>query len=137
MTSTSGRPSVSLGQLPSRSDIKDVGLRLVRPVHSRARRAPFVVVVLTVLAAGLVGLILISTTLQNLAFQQTELDRELTVLRNERDALRQQTDRLDSPASIAGRAGQLGMVGNTNPSFLRLSDNEVLGKPEPAQRGNR
>ena len=137
MTSTASRPSVSLSQWQSGAAIKDVGLRLVRPVRSRARRAPFVVVVLTVLAAGLVGLILISTTLQNLAFQQTELDRELTVLRNERDALRQQADRLDSPASIAGRAGQLGMVGNTNPSFLRLSDNEVLGKPEPARRGNR
>jgi len=120
-----------------RVDVRDVGLRLVRPVQSRARRAPFVVVVLTVLAIGLVGLILISTTLQSLAFEQTSLNAEVATLEHQRDALERQVDRLSSPASIADEAARLGMVRNQNPAFLRLSDGEVLGKPVPAVRGQR
>lgn len=136
MTATANRPGAALTQWQSRASdsFRDVGLRLVRPVQSRARRAPFVVVVLTVLAVGLVGLIIISTTLQNLAFQQAELDREVTILKNERDALQHDVDRLYTPSAIASRADQLGMVHNTNPAFLRLSDNEVLGKPVPAEK---
>jgi len=121
----------------TRGDVRDLGLRLVRPVHSRARRAPFVVVVLTVLAVGLVGLILISTTLQSLAFEQSSLNAEVATLEHQRDALERQVDRMSSPASIADEAARLGMVRNQNPAFLRLSDGEVLGKPVPAVRGQR
>ena len=77
-------------------------LRLVAPVRSRASRAPFVVVVLTVLGAGLVGLILLSTVLQAQAFE------------------------------IARLSTRAGMVPNANPAFLRPSDGEVIGDPEPA-----
>ncbi len=152
MTATANRPRASLAQWQTRADtlrstvgdlgrgrldVRDVGLRLVRPVQSRARRAPFVVVVLTVLATGLVGLILISTTLQSLAFEQSALDAEVSTLEHHRDQLNREVDRLSSPASIADRASRLGMVRNTNPAFLRLSDDEVLGKPVPAKRGDR
>jgi hypothetical protein len=41
-----------------------------------------------------------------------------------------------SPANVARRALVFGMVPNTNPAFLRLSDGKVLGKPEPATRGS-
>lgn len=118
-------------------DVRDVGLRLVRPVRSRARRAPFVVVVLLVLSAGLVGLIVASTLLQAQSFEQARLDREVATLHTQQQALAREVDRLHSPATVADRAGRLGMVRNTNPAFLRLSDGTVLGKPKPAVRGNR
>lgn len=118
-------------------DVRDVGLRLVRPVRSRARRAPFVVVVLLVLSAGLVGLIVASTLLQAQSFQQARLDREIASLHTQQQALAREVDRLHSPGSVANRAARLGMVRNTNPAFLRLSDGTVLGKPKPAVRGNR
>lgn len=144
MTAVADRTSRQLGALRSTVtdlgrgfDVREVGLSLVRPVRSRARRAPFVVVVMTVLAVGLVGLILISTTLQSLAFQQSALNAEVTALEHQRDALTRQVDRLSSPASIADGASRLGMVRNQNPAFLRLSDGQVLGKPVPAIRGQR
>ena len=117
-------------------DVRDVGLRLVRPVRSRARRAPFVVVVLLVLSAGLVGLILASTVLQSQAFEQARLDKEVASLHTQQQALAREVDRLHSPASVADQAGRLGMVRNTNPTFLRLSDGTVLGKPKPAVRSD-
>jgi len=120
-----------------RVDVREAGLRLVRPVQSRAKRAPFVVVVLTVLAVGLVGLILISTMLQSLAFQQSAANAEVASLEHRRDELARTVDRLSSPGSIADQAARLGMVRNQNPAFLRLSDGEVLGKAVPAIRGDR
>jgi hypothetical protein len=115
---------------------KAAGLRLVRPVRSRARRAPFVVVVLTVLSVGLVGLIVMSTILQAQSFEAERLNRQAAALETQQQSLTRQVDRLQSPANVARRAIALGMVPNTNPAFLRLSDGKVLGKPEPALPGS-
>ena len=115
---------------------KAAGLRLVRPVRSRARKAPFVVVVLTILSIGLVGLIVMSTVLQAQSFEAAKLDQQSAELTTQQQALAREVDQLQSPANVARRAIQLGMVPNTNPAFLRLSDGKVLGKPEAAQPGS-
>jgi len=115
---------------------KAAGLRLVRPVRSRARRAPFVVVVLTVLSVGLVGLIVMSTVLQAQSFEAQRLNRQAAELETQQQLLSREVDKLQSPANVARRAIAYGMVPNTNPAFLRLSDGKVLGKPEAAKPGN-
>jgi hypothetical protein len=115
---------------------KAAGLRLVRPVRSRARRAPFVVVVMTILSIGLVGLIVMSTVLQAQSFEAEKLGRQATELETQRQLLSREVDRMQSPANVARRAIAFGMVPNTNPAFLRLSDGKVLGKPEAAKPGN-
>ncbi|MCW2788652.1 MAG: hypothetical protein JWQ91_2432 [Aeromicrobium sp.] len=122
---------------PSRiDDAKAAGLRLVRPVRSRARKAPFVVVVMTILSIGLVGLIIMSTVLQAQSFEAARLDQRAAQLKTQQQALARDVDRMQSPANVAARAVQLGMVPNANPAFLRLSDNKVLGKAEPAVAGS-
>ena len=115
---------------------KAAGLRLVRPVRSRARKAPFVVVILTILSIGLVGLIIMSTVLQAQSFEAQKLNRQVAELETQQQLLSREVDKLQSPANVARRAIAYGMVPNTNPAFLRLSDGKVLGKPEPAQPGN-
>lgn len=123
--------------VPGRLDeARAAGLRLVRPVRSRARKAPFVVVVLTVLAIGLVGLIVMSTVLQSQSFESARLDRKAAALQTEKQAITRDVDRLQSPANVARRAIALGMVPTKNPAFLRLSDETIVGKPEPAVAGN-
>jgi cell division protein FtsB len=117
-------------------EAKAAGLRLVKPVRSRARKAPFVVVVLTVLAIGLVGLIIMSTVLQSQAFEAAKLDRQAAALKTEQQAIAREVDRLQSPGNVAERAIASGMVPNANPAFLRLSDGRVLGKPQPAEPGS-
>lgn len=108
-------------------------LRLVAPVRSRAGRAPFVVVVLTVLGVGLVGLILLSTVLQSQAFEIARLSSRADALAVQEQDLRREVDRLQAPAALAERALRLGMVPNANPAFLRPSDGAVIGDPEPAE----
>lgn len=117
-------------------EARAVGLRLVRPVRSRARKAPFVVVVLTVVSIGLVGLIIMSTVLQAQAFEASKLQREARSLATQQQALGRDIDRLQSPANVAREAIAIGMVPNANPAFLRLSDGKVLGKPEAAKAGS-
>lgn len=117
-------------------EARAAGLRLVRPVRSRARKAPFVVVVLSVLGAGLVGLILMSTVLQAQSFESSRLDRQASELQTRQQAVAREVDRLQSPANVAARAIALGMVPNANPAFLRLSDGKVLGKPQAAEPGS-
>ncbi len=119
-----------------RSDAAARRLRLVRPVRSRARKAPFVVVVMIILSIGLVGLIVMSTILQAQSFEAATLEREANTLDVQRQSLAREVDGLLSPANVARRALLFGMVPNTNPAFLRLSDGKVLGKPEPATRGS-
>lgn len=117
-------------------EARAVGLRLVRPVRSRARKAPFVVVVMAVLAVGLVGLILMSTVLQAQSFEAAELDRQAASLEAQQQLIGREVDQLQSPANVARRALELGMVPNQNPTFLRITDGKIFGKPQVAEAGS-
>ena len=107
-------------------------LRLVAPPRTTAGRIPFVVVVITVISLGLVGLIFMSTVLQGQSFELSKLEKEADSLRTQQDSLRHDLDRQKSPAGLAAAAVGYGMVPNGNPVFLRLSDGKVIGKPVPA-----
>jgi cell division protein FtsB len=130
--------AVSVAPAPrfSTESAKEAGLRLVRPVRSRARKAPFVVVVLTLLSVGLVGLIVMSTVLQAQSFKAAALNSEANSLEAQQQGLTREVEQLQSPSNVARRALTYGMVPNATPAFLRLSDGKVLGKPEAAVRGN-
>ncbi len=110
-------------------------LRLVAPARSNASRTPFVVVVITVISLGLVGLIFMSTILQGQAFELAKLDREAATLQTQQESLAHDLSALKSPAGLASAAVTYGMVPNANPVFLRLSDGKVIGKPAPALPG--
>lgn len=117
-------------------EARAVGLRLVRPVRSRARKAPFVVVVMAVLAVGLVGLILMSTVLQAQSFEAAKLDRTAASLEARQQLIGREVDQLQSPANVARRALEQGMVQPQNPTFLRITDGKVFGKPQVAEAGS-
>lgn len=110
-------------------------LQLVAPARSQAGRTPFVVVVITVISLGLIGLIFMSTILQGQAFEIAKLDREANSLQTQQEALVHDLDQLKSPAGLASAAVGYGMVPNTNPVFLRLTDGKVIGKSSPALPG--
>jgi len=110
-------------------------LRLVAPSRNQAGRTPFVVVVITVISLGLIGLIFMSTVLQQQAFEIAKLDREATALKSQQESLTHDLDRMKSPSEVASSAVRYGMVPNTNPVFLRLTDGKVIGTPAPALPG--
>jgi len=107
-------------------------LRLVPPAPSRAARAPFVAVVVGLLALGLLGLLALNTSLAESSFRLHALQGQAKVLAEQEQVLRQEVEALQAPEALAGRAEALGMVPGGPPAFLRLSDGEVLGSASPA-----
>ncbi len=97
------------------------------------RRSPFVAVVVSLLAAGLLGLLVLNTALAQDAFRLHTLKQESRALEDREEALRREVEALQSPSELAGRAAELGMVPAGPPAFLRLSDGAVLGSTTPAE----
>ncbi|TCM50381.1 hypothetical protein [Kribbella sp. VKM Ac-2568] len=110
-------------------------LRVVYGAPFRPPRMPFVIFVLSLLAAGLVGLLLLNTELQRGTFQVTSLNQQADQLRDQQEQLERQVRTLESPQNLADRALKMGMVPNPNPVFLRLSDGQVLGVPAEGKAG--
>ncbi len=110
-------------------------LRVVYGAPFRPPRMPFVIFVVSLLAAGLVGLLLLNTELQGGTFQVTELNKQAGQLRDQQEQLEKQVRTLESPQNVADRALRMGMVPNPNPVFLRLSDGQVLGVPKEGKAG--
>ncbi|HUQ00264.1 MAG TPA: hypothetical protein VM093_07365 [Aeromicrobium sp.] len=108
-------------------------LRLVAPVTSRARRTPFVVVLLSMIGAGLVGLILISTAMQAQTFELDRLTTQARELETQQQALQREVSELESPRNLGPRALAHGMVPSQTPVYLQLSDGTVKGSPKPAE----
>jgi cell division protein FtsB len=84
------------------------------------------------LAVGVVGLLLLNTSLQHGAFRAAALSAQATALLDRQQDLELRVAALRSPQSVAERARRLGMVANPDPVFLRLPDGRVLGRPRPA-----
>ncbi|WP_238163793.1 hypothetical protein [Kribbella pittospori] len=110
-------------------------LRVVYGAPFRPPRMPFVIFVVSLLAAGLVGLLLLNTELQSGTFHVTELNKQADQLRDQQEQLEKQVRTLESPQNLADRALKMGMVPNPNPVFLRLSDGRVLGVPQEGKAG--
>jgi hypothetical protein len=97
------------------------------------RRSPFVAVVVSLLAAGLLGLLVLNTALAQDAFRLHTLKQDARALEDREEALRRDVEALRSPQELATRATELGMVPAGPPAFLRLSDGAVLGSTAPAE----
>lgn len=127
------RPARPAPRPPARAaGSRPAALRLVSPRRSSAARAPFVAVVVLILAGGLLGLLLLNTVLAQDAFRLHSLQVQGRALTVQEQVLQREVERLQAPQWLAARATQLGMVPGGAPAFLRLSDGKVLGDAVPA-----
>lgn len=110
-------------------------LDLVPRPAARTPRTPFVVLVMAMTVAGLVGLLVLNTAMQKNAFELAALREQSTTLATRQAALEVEVGTLSSPDNLADKGGDLGMVPNANPVFLRLDSGKVIGRPEPARAG--
>lgn len=106
-------------------------LELVPAVRSALPRATFVVLLVSLLVGGLIGLLMLNTVLARDAFVLDSLKEQGRALADREQALEREVELLRSPQSIAVRAAELGMVQAGPPAFLRLPDGAVLGAPVP------
>jgi cell division protein FtsB len=111
-------------------------LRVVPRRRTRTPRVPFVTLVSLVLVAGVVGLLLFNTSLQQASFAASSLEEQARTLTAREQTLRMELDDLRDPQRVAEQAQRMGMVPAVSPAFLNLSDGSVVGVPTAATREN-
>ena len=99
-------------------------------MRAPAPRAPFVLLVSTLLTAGLAALLFLHTAIAEDSFRLHDLTARSTVLADQEQALEQEIALAEAPQRLAARAKALGMVRSENPAFIRTSDGRILGKPK-------
>ncbi|MCW2543571.1 MAG: Septum formation initiator [Frankiales bacterium] len=120
---TSPRPSAKAAPR------KATPLKLVPSARSTAARTPFVVVVVTLLVSGLLGLLLLNMVVAQGSFQLHALAKQGKDLDLHEQQLANRVQALQAPGVLAQRATALGMVPGGPPAFLELPSGKVLGQP--------
>ncbi|KRC62395.1 hypothetical protein ASE14_00690 [Agromyces sp. Root81] len=114
--------------------------RRLRPAPERAPRAKprlgYAVIALGGVAVIIVAQLLLSIAVTQGAYEIDALQMQQATLTREEQKLAEEVDRVESPQYLATRAEGLGMVPNSNPVYLRLSDGAVLGEPTAAEGGS-
>ncbi len=111
--------------------------RHIQIVSSRSQRQarPRIVYALSAVAAMsaiVVAQLLLSVGISQSAYEiETLQDRQVELGRTA-ESVGEELVRASSPQSLAANAAALGMVSNSNPVYLRLSDGAVLGAPQQA-----
>jgi hypothetical protein len=103
--------------------------------RTQAARTPFAVLVIAMLVAGVVGLLMFNTNMQQASFKATALQNQANTLTAKEQSLNMTLDDLRNPQRLAVAAKKLGMVPPAQPAFIRL-DGTVLGAPAPATGEN-
>jgi len=108
-------------------------LRLVAPLRVRkASRGVFVIVLTSLLGIGLLGMLLINTTLAQGAFTLSELKTTQAELSRTEATLTESVAALTAPIVLEQKARDLGMVPSTTPAFIEIPSGKVMGKAKPA-----
>src|SRR5215203_3796491 len=114
--------------------IERARLTVVPRTRTHASPLPFVTLVSFVLLAGVIGLLMFNTSMQQAAFAATSMEQQAATLEAREQTLRMELEVLRDPQSVAVKAQGMGMVIPATPAFLRLADGQVLGTPTPATR---
>lgn len=122
-----GAPQPKRARVPHLVAVPSTAISRARPT-----RAPFVILISALLAAGLVALLLLNTLLAQDSFAMHALQKQTATLSDDEQALAQAVAREQTPQSLAQRAAGLGMVPAPNPVFRMGPDGQVLGVATPA-----
>jgi hypothetical protein len=112
--------------------VEKARLTLVPTRRTRAPRAPFAVLVFAILGAGVVGLLMFNTHMQQASFYATRLQHRADDLTAREQKLDMELERLRAPQRLAEAGKALGLVAPGVPAFVKLSDGSVVGNPTPA-----
>ena len=103
-------------------------LRAVPPLPARMPRVPFLTVLIAIFGVGMVGLLVVNTSLQNQAFESRALNRQAAQLVYAEAELQSRLNQLRNPEQIAAKASALGMRANPYPAFLVVPSGKIIGE---------
>jgi cell division protein FtsB len=102
-------------------------LTVVPRSRTRAARVPFVTLVSLILLAGVVGLLMFNTSMQQNAFKASALETQAAELRSQQQTLETEIDKFRDPQYIGKWALHHGYVLPACPSFLLLGSGKITG----------
>ncbi|MGO1316205.1 MAG: hypothetical protein ACTMIR_04090 [Cellulomonadaceae bacterium] len=108
-------------------------IHVVPPPRTARSRVPYVLFCMALVGAALISVLLLNTTMANGAYESRDLQAQIAQLAQSEQALLAQLEEASAPTALAERAQRLGMVQDSTPAFLRLSDGAIIGDPSPSQ----
>lgn len=105
------------------------------PPRDERRARPRIVYALTAsagMAAIIIAQLLLSVGISQGAYEISTLQASQVELGRTAESLSEDLVKVSSPQNLAANAAALGMVSNSSPAYLRLSDGAVLGAPGAA-----
>ncbi|MQA05972.1 MAG: cell division protein FtsL [Streptosporangiales bacterium] len=124
-------PASKLGERADR--FVPPALREVPERVASTGRIPFVLLVVSLLAAGLVALLLLNVALAEDSYRLHQLQKETSLLTEERRALEQQVATESAPDALAEKAEAQGMVPSGERAYLDVTKRKGYGKPTAAR----
>ncbi|WP_300405115.1 hypothetical protein [Nocardioides sp.] len=134
MSSTSPQRRTSLPRF-AEAAVDRARLSVVPRLRTRAPRIPFVTLVSLILLAGVVGLLLFNTSMQQASFTASKLEDQASSLSARQEALAMELDQLRDPQRLAAQACALGMVVGPTAAFLDVETGALTGTPTAAVAG--
>ena len=105
-------------------------LRVAPPAPISAPRAPFVALVLSLVVAGVFGILLINTKTNENSFEISQLQEQQYVLDNQQQQLQKQIDMYETPGNLHAAARKQGLVIG-QPALIRLPDGKIINPMIP------
>jgi hypothetical protein len=95
-------------------------------------RTPFIFLLVLVVVAGVLGILVLNSTINQNAFKLDALRASQAELDLRQQQLEQFIAEKESPGSLAAAAAKLGLSDPGPPAFILLPDGKVIGVPRPA-----
>lgn len=108
-------------------------LRVVTGTEVRRSNTAFTVICSTLLALGLLALLLLNTARAEQSFALSELKSSSTTLHDNERQLRSDIANVSAPQQVALKAQEMGMAPAPEVTYLRASDHKVLGVASRAE----
>jgi hypothetical protein len=123
------RSKPASGQRPS---VRRPPLRVVQAPQTAGSPLGFALICATLLATGLIALLLLNTTVAQDSFGLQRLQDNAQQLADQKQALTQTNDLAASPQQLSAKAWALGLVPSSGTAFIELPSGKVLGVANPA-----
>ena len=107
-------------------------IEIVSPSTHKRPRIVYALSAVACVGAIVVAQLLLSVGISQGAYEISALRASQVELGRTADSVSEDLIRVSSPQSLAANAEALGMVSNSTPAYLRLSDGAVLGAPTSA-----
>jgi hypothetical protein len=104
-------------------------IEIVSPSTHKRPRVVYALSAVACVGAIVIAQLLLSVGISQGAYEISALRASQVELGRTADSVSEDLIRVSSPQSLAANAEALGMVSNSTPAYLRLSDGAVLGAP--------